>query len=70
TIYNLINTRMNRSRPTIISTNLDNDGISHHYEDRITSRIFATYTNLHFVGYDVRILKKQQAQRTETGNRF
>ncbi len=70
TIYNLINTRMNRSRPTIISTNLDNDGISHRYEDRITSRIFATYTNLHFVGYDIRILKKQQEQRTETGKRF
>lgn len=42
----------------------------HRYEDRITSRIFATYTNLYFVGYDVRILKKQQEQRTETGKRF
>lgn len=60
TIYNIINTRMNRSLPTIISTNMDWSGISHKYEERITSRIFATYVNHHFVGYDVRILKAQQ----------
>lgn len=59
-IYNIINTRINRSLPTIISTNMDWSGISHKYEERITSRIFATYVNQHFVGYDVRILKAQQ----------
>ena len=59
-IYNIINTRMNRSLPTIISTNMDWNGISHKYDERITSRIFATYVNHHFVGYDVRILKAQQ----------
>ena len=42
TIYNIINTRMNRNRPTIISTNLNYDEISHQYDERITSRI---YTN-------------------------
>lgn len=59
-IYNIINTRMNRCLPTIISTNMDFNGISHKYDERITSRIFATYVNHHFVGYDVRILKAQQ----------
>lgn len=59
-IYNIINTRINRSLPTIISTNMDWSGISHKYEERISSRIFATYVNQHFVGYDVRILKAQQ----------
>ncbi|MDD6269671.1 MAG: ATP-binding protein [Oscillospiraceae bacterium] len=59
-IYNIINTRINRSLPTIISTNMDWSGISHKYDERITSRIFATYVNQHFVGYDVRILKAQQ----------
>jgi DNA replication protein DnaC len=59
-IYNIINTRMNRSLPTIISTNMDFNGISHKYDERITSRIFATYRVYHFVGYDVRILKSQQ----------
>lgn len=59
-IYNIINTRINRCLPTIISTNMDWNGISNKYEERITSRIFATYTNHQFVGYDVRILKAQQ----------
>ena len=62
TVYNIINTRMNRKKPTIISTNLDYNEISHIYEERITSRIFTTYTVLHFVGEDVRVLRKQRQQ--------
>lgn len=62
-VYNIINTRMNRKKPTIISTNMDYDGISYHYDERITSRIFTTYTCLQFVGTDVRVLKKQQEQQ-------
>ncbi len=63
TIYNIINARMNRSLPTIISTNLNYDEISHLYDERITSRIYTTYTCLQFVGQDVRVLKRQQAQQ-------
>ncbi len=63
TIYNIVNTRMNRQKPTIISTNMDYNEISKHYEERITSRIYTTYTCLLFVGQDVRILKKQLAQQ-------
>lgn len=62
-VYNIINTRMNRNKPTIISTNMDYDGISYHYDERITSRIFTTYTCLQFVGTDVRVLKKQAHQQ-------
>lgn len=62
-VYNIINTRMNRGRPTIISTNMGYDDISYHYDERITSRIFTTYTCLQFVGTDVRVLKKQQEQQ-------
>lgn len=62
-VYNIINTRMNRNKPTIISTNMDYDGISYHYDERITSRIFTTYTCLQFVGTDVRVLKKQAQQK-------
>lgn len=64
-IYNIINTRMNRKKPTIINTNLNYDEISHLYDERITSRIFTTYTCHHFVGTDVRVLKKQQEQRAQ-----
>ncbi len=65
TIYNIINTRMNRHKPTIISTNLNYDEISHLYDERITSRLFTTYTIHHFVGMDVRILKKQKEQQSQ-----
>ena len=60
TIYNIINTRMNRNRPTIISTNLNYDEISHQYDERITSRIYTNYNCYQFVGQDVRVLKRQQ----------
>ncbi len=65
TIYNIINTRMNRKKPTIINTNLASDEVSSIYDDRITSRIFTTYTVLHFVGTDVRIFKKKEEKQQE-----
>ncbi|MCD7959333.1 MAG: ATP-binding protein [Ruminococcus sp.] len=63
TIYNIINTRMNRHKPIIISSNFDFNDISHLYEERITSRIFSTYTVHHFVGSDVRILKRKIGEK-------
>ena len=50
---------------------LDFNGISNRYEERITSRIYANYSILRFVGQDVRIMKAQQAFRKEKerGNR-
>lgn len=60
-VYNLVNTRMNREKPTIISSNLDYNGLSAQYEERVTSRIFTTYVCLNFVGQDVRVLKRQQS---------
>lgn len=61
-IYNIINTRMNRSLPTIISTNMNQNDIAYKYEERISSRIFSKYTVLKFIGYDVRMLKSQKKQ--------
>lgn len=46
-LYNLLNTRMNKGLPTVISTNLSPSELSEKYEDRIYSRI---------VGADSRIL--------------
>lgn len=62
-IYNIINTRQNRKKPTIISTNLDDNEISRIYDERVTSRMYATYIVLRFVGTDVRLLQKQEAMR-------
>ncbi len=60
TVYNIINTRLNRRKPTIISTNLDYDGIRKRYEARIASRLTTMYANMNFVGTDVRLQKKNE----------
>ncbi|MBR3629343.1 MAG: ATP-binding protein [Oscillospiraceae bacterium] len=61
TIYNIINTRLNRGLPTIISTNLTYPEISQNYEKRIISRLFAVYESYHFIGSDIRLLKKKNS---------
>ena len=62
TLYNLLNDRLSRRKPTIVSTNLSQDDIKKKYTDRIISRMFGEYKVLFFVGTDVRaqkIMKKQ-----------
>ena len=56
-LYNVINTRLNLHRPTIISTNLLQDELRRRYWDRITSRLFGEYQILLFLGTDVRAQK-------------
>ncbi len=58
TIYNIINTRLNSGKPTIISTNLDFEGIRRRYDDRVVSRLVAAYVCLEFKGEDIRLLKR------------
>lgn len=61
-IYNIINTRLNMSKSTIISTNLDLKDIGIRYSGRITSRLSTMYTCMMFSGRDVRS-QKQKKQR-------
>ena len=58
TIYNIINTRLNRNKPSIISTNLDLPGIGRRYDKRVMSRFVSTYSCLEFKGEDVRLQKR------------
>lgn len=53
-IYNIINARMNKRKPTIISTNLTQQELRDRYADRITSRLFGEYIPLVFIGKDIR----------------
>lgn len=53
-IYNIINTRIMRSLPTIISTNLTLEEIEKQYTARVSSRIIGNYTLLQFLGSDIR----------------
>lgn len=53
-IYNIINTRITYHKPVIISTNLTSQELEAKYSERITSRIIGCYTDLLFLGRDVR----------------
>lgn len=53
-LYDIINSRLLAGKPTIISTNLNTEGIEQKYSDRILSRIHGNYNRLQFVGKDMR----------------
>ena len=55
TIYNLVNTRLLRGKPTIISTNLLPAEMGKRYSDRLVSRLFGSYTTCNFMGKDIRL---------------
>lgn len=63
TIYNIINTRLNKSLPTIISTNLTPAEIEPRYEARIVSRLLTMYDYLKFTGKDIRSIKAGKTAR-------
>lgn len=53
-VHNIINTRILRCLPTIISTNLDIKGLETKYTQRIASRILGSYIPVYFCGKDIR----------------
>lgn len=59
-LYNIVNTRLVESRPTIISTNLDPAGIEEKYSPRMLSRLIGGYTVMKFLGKDIRFMKKMR----------
>lgn len=60
TVYNIINTRLNMSKSTIISTNLSTEEIKNRYSERVKSRLVTMYIAMQFKGKDVRLQKKQR----------
>lgn len=63
TIYSIINTRLNMSKSTIISTNLKISEIANRYNPRIASRLMTMYTSMEFKGEDVRFQKKRSEMK-------
>lgn len=53
-IFNIINTRLNQNKNTIISTNLSPVQIKEKYSERISSRLFGSYKLFSFYGPDLR----------------
>ncbi len=56
-LYNLMNTRINRGKAMLISTNLSSAEMRRRYSDRITSRLFGEFSVLLFEGGDIRAAK-------------
>ncbi len=56
-LYEIINKRINLSKPIIISTNLTENELEKKYTQRITSRIIGGFTRLPFMGKDIRQIK-------------
>lgn len=62
-LYNILSGRLNLNRPTLISTNLDENSLGQRYNDRIISRIFGDFEPNVFLGRDIR---QQKALRRNT----
>ena len=57
-LYEVINTRLMEGRSTIVSTNLDPDGIRGRYTPQIASRLLGTFEEIPFFGEDIRLRGK------------
>lgn len=57
-IYNVIDTRICKGMPTVVSTNLTAHELSARYGERIFSRLLGVYKPLVFCGNDIRFEKK------------
>lgn len=59
-LYNIINSRICRGVPTIISSNLDFHELKERYPESVASRIIGTYTGVNFVGDDIRQIQNNE----------
>lgn len=57
-LFNIINMRLVKRKPVIISSNLKSDALQDFYTKRIASRIYGNYNIYEFVGEDIRIKKR------------
>lgn len=57
-LYTLINTRLIKGKPMIISTNLEPEELQKKYSPQIFSRINGEFVRLTFAGEDIRLIKK------------
>ncbi len=65
-MLNIINERLVRAKPLIISSNLTASELNTRYDERIVSRIVGNFTGLRIIGEDLRI--KRMLERKSTGD--
>ena len=58
-LYALVNDRLLTNRPMIISTNLNVDELGKRYSPQIASRLHGNFSQLIFVGDDIRVMKNR-----------
>ena len=58
-LFDIINHRLVTKKPMVISTNLDQTGLTEIYTERIVSRFIASYQFVKFFGKNIRISKKE-----------
>ncbi|MBQ4156430.1 MAG: ATP-binding protein [Clostridia bacterium] len=56
-VFDIVNSRILKNKPTIINTNLDFEELKQKYSDRVVSRIAGSYRMLQFFGKDIRTIK-------------
>lgn len=59
-VYNIINSRLNMGKPTIVSSNLTLEELDKIYDDRIISRLTGMFYTLRFIGEDIRQIKRRK----------
>lgn len=59
-VYNIINSRLNSGKPTVISSNLTVEELAKKYDDRIISRLTGMFYTLRFIGEDIRQIKRRK----------
>lgn len=69
TLYNLINSRLNRGKPFIISTNLDLGEIEESYHERLVSRLVYESDVFGFPEVDIRLAKEKENRRKKPANK-
>ena len=56
--FDVINSRLLNNKKTLISTNLSMSDMAKNYTERIASRIKGEFNAIHFIGSDIRTLKR------------
>lgn len=62
-LYNIINSRLNKNVPTIISSNLSLSELQMKYDDRIISRLTGMFSWMTFIGKDIRHINSYMSMR-------
>ena len=57
-LYQVVNTRLIDGKHTVISSNLDPEGIRQRYSAQVASRLQGEYLCLGFLGEDIRRLRR------------